>query len=354
MAIRARIVGGLAAALLAAGPAVAAEALPSFKIDLARTTVSGLSSGGFMAAQFHVAFSGIVQGAGIVAGGPWGCAEGQLALALNRCMQTFMGTPDASRLSALAGGEAQQARIDPLTNLEDDRLYLFSGGNDRTVTRPVVEAAVRFYRLAGLPEANIRYQTDLRAGHAMLTEDFGDPCPSTDPPFINDCDLDQAGAILNQLYPGLNAPAEASGRIVAFDQAAFFPAGFMPSLGRSLGLGSTGYAYVPAACAAGETCRVHVVFHGCKQTPEHIGDAYVRHTGYNRWAESNDLIILYPQAKTESLSNPNGCWDWWGYSGAGYATKAGPQMMAVRAMLDRLAGTTAPVAGAGLRFILRD
>ncbi|HUS15280.1 MAG TPA: hypothetical protein VM536_09715, partial [Chloroflexia bacterium] len=38
-------------------------------------TVSGLSSGGFIAHQFHIAHSDLVRGAGIVAGGPFGCAE---------------------------------------------------------------------------------------------------------------------------------------------------------------------------------------------------------------------------------------------------------------------------------------
>jgi hypothetical protein len=273
MAFRARIVGGLAAALLTAGPVLAAQPLPSFSVDLGRTTVSGLSSGAFMAFQFHVAFSDIVQGAGIVAGGPYRCAEGQLALALNRCMQTFMGVPDAGRLLNLARGDAQQGRIDPLDNLADDRVYLFSGGNDRTVTRPVVDAAARFYELAGLSPDSVLYEHDLPAGHAMLTEDFGDPCPSTDTPFINDCDHDQAGVLLAQLHPGLQPPAaEPAGSVVAFDQAEFFPPSGRPALGgtlalgSTLGLGATGYAYVPAACAAGATCRVHVVFHGCKQT----------------------------------------------------------------------------------------
>jgi hypothetical protein len=168
----------------------------------------------------------------------------------------------------------------------------------------------------------------------MLTEAFGGPCPGTASPYLNDCDHDQAGVLLAQLHPGLNPPAvEPGGSVVAFDQTEFFPPG------GTLGLGAVGYAYVPASCAAGAPCRVHVVFHGCKQTPEDIGDTYVRHAGYNRWADSNGLIVLFPQAKAEFLGNPNGCWDWWGYGGAGYATKAGPQMTAVRAMLDRLAGT---------------
>src|SRR5919112_3925315 len=45
------------------------------KLDRSSITVSGLSSGAFFAHQFHVAYSSLVKGAGIVAGGPYACAE---------------------------------------------------------------------------------------------------------------------------------------------------------------------------------------------------------------------------------------------------------------------------------------
>jgi hypothetical protein len=47
---------------------------PFSNLDPSGITVSGISSGGFFAHQFHVAFSSLVKGAGIVAGGPFGCA----------------------------------------------------------------------------------------------------------------------------------------------------------------------------------------------------------------------------------------------------------------------------------------
>ena len=46
----------LVASLLTAGSAQA-QSLPALGTDPAQTSVSGLSSGGFMAAQFHVAYS---------------------------------------------------------------------------------------------------------------------------------------------------------------------------------------------------------------------------------------------------------------------------------------------------------
>lgn len=350
-----RMAGSAAlSALLASGIAWAAEPLPSFNVDLGRTTVSGLSSGAFMAHQFHIAFSGTVRGAGIVAGGPYYCAQGQLALALNRCMQIRMGTPDPAVLLAIARGYAGQGLIDPLENLADARTYLFTGTRDQTVAGPVVEAVRQFYLRAGLPAANLEYRHDVAAGHAMLTEDFGNSCASTGPPYLNDCDDDQAGAILKALYPDLKPAAiRPGGKVVAFDQSEFFRAGDasgpasgplpgvpwpMPGMGRAtLGLNDTGYAYIPAACMNGDTCKVHIAFHGCKQTVDDIQDKFIEHAGYNRWADSNDIIVLYPQIKRDRISNPNGCWDWWGYSGADYATKTGPQMAAIRAMLDRLA-----------------
>ncbi|HEY6898981.1 MAG TPA: hypothetical protein VI279_17105, partial [Rhodocyclaceae bacterium] len=35
--------------------------------------------------------------------------------------------------------------------------------------------------------------------------------------------------------------------------------------------------------------------HGCKQSFDNIGETFVRHAGYNEWADTNRIIILYPQ-----------------------------------------------------------
>jgi poly(3-hydroxybutyrate) depolymerase len=109
---------------------------------------------------------------------------------------------------------------------------------------------------------------------------------------------------------------------------------------------AVGYVYVPASCAAQRPCRVHVAFHGCQQNASTIGDDYYSHAGYNEWADTNDLIVLYPQTIASGRYNnpassipynPNGCWDWWGYTGESYARKDGPQIAAIEAMLRALA-----------------
>lgn len=57
---------------------VAATALPAFNVNPDSVSVSGLSSGGFMAAQLGVAYSDIFNvGFGVFAGGPYDCARNQ-------------------------------------------------------------------------------------------------------------------------------------------------------------------------------------------------------------------------------------------------------------------------------------
>lgn len=316
----------------------AADPLSTLELDPSGTTVSGLSSGAYMAVQLHVAYSESIAGAGIVAGGPYFCAEEQLTTALNRCMNTFLGAPDAGALVERARSLAETGRLDPLSGLAGDRIYLFSGTQDGTVTRPVMDAARAFYRQAGVAEPAIKYVTDVAAGHAFIVEQASSTCGITASPFINDCNYDQAGDILQQLYGPLDPPGSMNeNRLFAFDQSEFL------ANPESHGMSSEGFVYIPAACADGEACRLHISFAGCKQTPADIGDLYARTTGFNRWAETNRLVVLYPQSSVSS-GNPNGCWDWWGYDDPAYHTRQGRQMATVAAMAARL-GT--PFAGDG-------
>jgi poly(3-hydroxybutyrate) depolymerase len=148
-------------------------------------------------------------------------------------------------------------------------------------------------------------------------------------PFLNDCDYDAAGELLKHLLGPLEAPAaKETGRILRFDQKPFAGGDAF-----AISMGGSGYAYVPKACET-EACRVHVALHGCRMSVEAIGETFVREAGYNRWADTNRLIVLYPQTTPR---NGPGFWDWWGYTGPQYANKAGPQIRAVKAMVDRLA-----------------
>jgi poly(3-hydroxybutyrate) depolymerase len=334
---------------------LASTPLPRLCIDGARVSVSGISSGGFMANQFHVAHSATVMGAAIFAAGPYKCAGNNypesLFRALGVCsdvfspLPLFFGPPDTQTGIDEARHAATAGEIDPLGGLRGDRVYLFSGRDDTFVPTSVMDALAGFY-LSFVDKSQITYVADIDAAHAMVTKDYGNPCTSSKPPFLNDCDFDLAGDALERLYGPLAPKTSADGNFVTFDQSEFVDGS------RTHGLSARGYAYVPKGCAAQAGCRLHVAFHGCLQNAETVGDAFYRHAGYNEWAEANDIVILYPQAAeltTKVLGiplpwpNAQGCWDWWGFTGPDYADKRGPQIAAVSAMIDRLAdGCTRP------------
>ena len=62
---------------------------------------------------------------------------------------------------------------------------------------------------------------------------------------------------------------------------------------------------------------------GAGQTPEKIGDAFAKHTGYLEWAASNETVMMFPQVKKVQKINPKGCWDFFGYTGKDYCTNEG-------------------------------
>ena len=61
--------------------------LAAYGIDIEQTSVSGVSSGGAMAVQMHVAHSSIMRGVGVTAGVAYDCADSSLPLEAARVLQ---------------------------------------------------------------------------------------------------------------------------------------------------------------------------------------------------------------------------------------------------------------------------
>lgn len=327
-----------------------ARPLPALEVELNQTTVSGISSGAYMAGQLQFAHARIVKGIAIIAGGPFGCAQSasahvmpgpagavlNLSKAINGCMKNtlaFWGIPNPKSLVRKARDLAKNNKIDPITDVLPDRVYLFSGKSDHIVVPAIVESAQRFYLELGLRQGQISRVTTLNAGHGFVTENNPNSCTRTGKPYIVDCDYDQAGELLSFLYGSLNPKSsDPSGTLISYDQLAFTKSR------TGHGLAETGYAYVPAVCNSGKKkCRVHIALHGCNQNHHAVGDTFMRATGFDHWADTNALVILFPQTAAGTLDNPQGCWDWWGYTGRDYLTREAPQIAAIHNMLQRLA-----------------
>jgi poly(3-hydroxybutyrate) depolymerase len=361
------IVAALISAITITGTSLAAEpvALPGLNAAIGNSSISGISSGAFMAVQFGTAWSSVIRGVGVVAGGPYWCAEadaddalfgysGPVLRALGACMT---GRPPSdltlADFTAKADAKARSGEIDPLENIGRQKIYLFHGTNDTIVARASTDAAADFYRhyLGGAAGGNLFYQTAVGAGHSLVVplQQQGDGlkgCDANESPYIDRCDnYDQAGILLQHFYGALYQPnrGQLRGKLLTFNQSIYT----RPKDASELSLGDTGFVFVPDECARREPCRVHIALHGCAQDvgEDSVGRRFVEDTGYNAWADTNHLIVLYPQTQS-SASNPQACWDWWSYvdHSDDYVTKSGPQIMAIKAMLDALtAGATPPI-----------
>jgi hypothetical protein len=253
---------------------LAAPALPALGSDSSAVTVSGISSGGYMAVQFQVAYSKLVKGAGIIAAGPYDCAEGSAVRALSNCMAPTRWAPPPAPgdVKARMESRARLDLIDPPAALADDKVWVLTGGADHTVERPVVDALVGFYK-AWVPAESIRLVTLPDAGHAMISVADSKPnaCDTSEPPYINRCgDFDAPGELLGHLLGKLKPKSVPEpGHLVTFDQRPF--TGGLPA---DISMDEQGFAYIPASCRAGG-CRVHVAFHGCRQGEDQVGRRFV-------------------------------------------------------------------------------
>jgi len=322
--------------------------LQRYQIDPVKVFVAGISSGGFAAVQMHVAHSSAFKGAAIYAGGVYWCAgAGGAATALASCGGETLPTNQASYNSTLAASEVyidQQSSlgtIDPPSNLRGQPVYLWSGTQD-TVVNPLEMADLNTeYQHLG---ANIRFDNGYPAAHGWESPDGELACGTLGSPYMVSCSTNGVAydsvktwltMFLGQLKPRNNS--KLSGTLSAFDQTEF---GGTPNLSMS----PTGSVFVPKACAQGQTCGLVLAMHGCLQEASLIGDRWVKEAGINEWADSNKLVVIYPDTIASSapgVTNPNACFDWWGYSNQvdpNYALKSGLQMTVLYAMVQRVTG----------------
>jgi poly(3-hydroxybutyrate) depolymerase len=310
------------------GPAEASSsALP--KLDITGVYVTGVSSGGFLATQLQVAYSATFDGAGIFAAGPYDCGQGNV-IDFETCA---LGISDA-QLEAQAQTWAAQGQIDPLSNLKSKPVYVYHGLLDPVVNTLIANAGVSFYRDFG---ANVEYHDWDPAGHSWVTPLGVVPCSATSAPFLNNCLDDPEGEMLSHWLGSVHAADHGTpeGTLSSFDQNQYVPGGNGPALS----MDDTGMLYTPSSCASGAACKLVVALHGCLSGQYLIGDTFAELGNLDTYADTNHLVILYPQAISSALPlNPEGCWDWWGYDGPNFAVKSAPQMTAIVNMVDALGG----------------
>lgn len=105
--------------------------LGRYKVDRSKISVSGVSAGGAMATQVHVAYSSIFSGVGIIAAPPYYCF-----MNVRSNWRTCWINYDDINITVLTGQTLKyesSGMIDPTENMLNDRVYIFHGMNDTVI-----------------------------------------------------------------------------------------------------------------------------------------------------------------------------------------------------------------------------
>ena len=308
-------------------PAVEVEFDPSLR---PLVSISGVSSGAYLAMQAHVALADKIGTVAAIAGGPYHCAQGSVQTALATCM-TGEGL-DVEPLIGFAKEFAAAGTIASLENLAGTRVWLFHSPADAVVAPAAGDALQAFYA-AFVPDSAIAFVNTIETAHGWATLETGSPCAEMGGDFINACNFDTAGELLRHAYGELGPRQEAQAEhLRSIDVSELFDS--------DSDVADMAFAYVPADCASDSSlCRLHVSLHGCMQGAEFLDDRFVNQAGLNEWAEGNSIVVVYPQLE-KSMFNPNGCWDWWGYTGDDYDQRSGSQVAGIGAIIDAFASGT--------------
>lgn len=293
-------------------------------------TISGFSSGGFFAVQFEFIYSSIIRGAAIAAGGPYRCSNGTVK-GVFACMSEPNRT-NVTWLNETVYNASRDKLIDDVRHLASHTVLLFSGRKDTLVhPRTMLNLQYLYTNLTAKPISVF----NISSGHAWVTDKYGSPCGTQQTPFINNCNYDFGGDFLRRAFAAMNVPFNSKkGQVDMLNMYGFNQTMFGADQQYN-SMDSTGWVYIPDRCKE-INCHLHVHFHGCYQSRYDMVNQYVLDTELNEWAESNNMIILYPQAITNYISNPAACFDWWGYTDRNFSYNTGRQPQVVRRMIDSL------------------
>ena len=311
--------------------------LRSYRIDPAKVFVAGISSGGFFAVQMHVAHSSTFKGAAVYAGGVYYCAQNSVAVALAACGGEGLYESTLAESEAYLDLNSSHGTIDPESNLRGQPVYLWSGTQDTVVNqKEMIDLRTEYEHYGARVTADFAFPAE----HGWESPYGKLPCGTAASPYMITCDAgaapyDSEKTWLTMLLGTLKSKNRGTlhGTLLNFDQRPFGAAA-------SNSMDTNGYVFVPRPCSQNARCSLVVAFHGCQQNQALIGNTYVTESGIDEWADTNNVVVLYPYAIESSTVpyNPQGCWDWWGYDDPNYSLRTGTQISIVYKMVERIMG----------------
>ena len=303
--------------------------------------VSGQSSGGSMAMQFLFAFSSRAEGVAIAGGSIYGCGDQLLPKWV--CYGYMKAAIPAA--DKYAKWRHNQRQIDAPSNLARVPALLFNGKNDwlvYTAAMHDVHKQLSNYVNAGKLTTNFETEAghvwsvdhgqckcgDCSAGgggaattYSYASYSYGETPSSSACCDVNNCKFDLSGSALSTAYAPLAPRSTARKQLLWVKQTPYFPSARVAWTQCGMGGGACAQRaqkrtqtlmqwailYVPKQCEADVTaCKLHVNFHGCSSTKWASRRQWASELDLNEYAESNDMIIMYPQVTpiTPPLQTP--------------------------------------------------
>lgn len=323
-------------------------------------TISGISSGGFMAAQMATIYSDKFSGVGTVAGGVYYCAKNHFQEKINQfgsssyfafnydpknklgknatpayvnptyqavgiCMgnpeQAHAGQDGAMNLEFLQDFETRSS-IAPVRNIARQKVFIYQGQEDDVVKAAMVGKLEEFYARMGVDRRNLVFS--LRSGGHNFPTDRKDgiACNEEKVPYVASCDYDLAGDILKHTL----------GRKLQRTAANLQNLRVVEQRNAPGSVHTYGYLYANDFCLSQpDKCDLHVALHGCKMSddydeafqqvfetkvqvtrvmgvteeelkarvPQMGARKFAETSGYAEYAEakSNRLMVYFPQTR---------------------------------------------------------
>lgn len=293
----------------------------SASVTYAKVSISGISSGAFMAAQMGTIFSSEIEGIGSVAGGFFYCAQNHMQEKIEEGQKvSFIGqrnlflfepssefyqdaitgriftslqpnskwvtpsnknpiyqavgvclrNPTEAKFPKLEDFE-KESLIDKIENIKNQKIYIYQGDNDQVVQPRMAQKLVDFYLEHQVPQNQIRVKT-LAGGHNFPTAKKGlNECKNQAFPYISSCNFNLAEDMLQHILDQKLLSKKAQLKNLHRVDQNLIPIneGLQPAEWKApaTSLGSYGYLYASRKCLeTPETCKLHVALHGCEMS----------------------------------------------------------------------------------------
>jgi len=337
--------------------------LQTYNIEPKSVRTAGCSHEGDFAHQFHIAFSGLVDGSCVFAGQPFACAitrfsqdlqvvqspessvpycdgcDPGMTLVYDHCKNhpywVDVGKlPDYVRRHCGNNPEKQNCIDDADANIKDDRVFLFRGTKDRCYEKGAMENVQGLYGAFLGTNSQMKLVNWLPFPHCL---------PTNSTPYWNEtkpAGYDGPGECLRWVYPDIHGFA---GEYVQNNTFIFDQKEFIYPEDEFQGVQEYGVIYVPTECQTKKIpCKVMMLTGGCGMP--------AKKEFAEEWAsygEANRIIMLKACGSggpVDVMAHPNsgeiqrGLLDVYGQLTPEYATQQGVPMRVVGRVLKRVLG----------------